>query len=96
MNNVRNNANPINTWFGGAVCVPIAFLTKCNTMIILVNEVIMMRIDGASDITVSTNKILIFPETSPFSLFQVTCSPFVLSVVASWACFCVLSSNCPT
>ena len=31
---VRNNASPISTWFGGAVCVPMAVLKKCSTMII--------------------------------------------------------------
>ena len=66
--NVKNNANPIKTWFGGAVCVPIAVLTKCKTIIILVYDVSIIKIDGAKVKIVSNNKIRIGADIVPSSL----------------------------
>ena len=68
MKNVRNSASPINTWFGGAVCVPIAVLIKWSTIMILVKDVSIIRIDGANVRIVSTKSILIGVETEPFLL----------------------------
>src|SRR3989339_2168663 len=50
---VRNNASEIITVLGGVCWIPIAVLKKESTTIILVNEVIIIRIEGASDRTVS-------------------------------------------
>ena len=48
---------PIITRLGGTVCVPSAALVKCNTITILENDVSIIRIEGASEITVSTRSI---------------------------------------
>ena len=68
INIVKNRAKPTITWFGGDVCVPIAVLIKCNTIIILVKEVNIIRIEGANESTVKTNSILIGVEIDPLSL----------------------------
>ena len=54
---VRKRASPTSTWLGGAVWVPIAERVKCSTIIILVKEVIIIRMEGASAITVNTKSI---------------------------------------
>ena len=67
MNNVKNNDKPTSTWLGGAVCVPSADLTKCNTINILVNEVIIITRIGATATSVSIMSILSVPERLPCS-----------------------------
>ena len=54
---VRKRASPTSTWLGGAVWVPIAERVKCSTIIILVKEVSIIRMEGASAITVNTKSI---------------------------------------
>src|SRR5579863_5985652 len=51
---VRNIASAIITEFGGAVAVPIAVRSSDSTTTIRVNDVIMIRIDGAIDSTVNS------------------------------------------
>lgn len=55
MKNVRNKANPINTWFGGICCVASDVRTNDKTIIILVKLVIKINIPGAMDKTVNSN-----------------------------------------
>ena len=50
-------------------------------MIIRVNEVIIIRIDGASDRIVNTRSILIGVETDQESLLYVIDNPLALSVL---------------
>jgi hypothetical protein len=54
--NVKNIANPSNTWFGGTPCVPIDVLTNERTIIILVKQVVNINTPGATDNTVNNNK----------------------------------------
>ena len=49
---VRNSASEITTELGGAVAVPSAVRSSDSTTTMRVNEVIMTKIDGASDSTV--------------------------------------------
>ena len=49
---MRNSASATITAFGGAVAVPSAVRKSDSTTTMRVNEVIMIRIDGASEITV--------------------------------------------
>src|SRR5258708_31294076 len=51
---VRNSASANITEFGGAVAVPNAVRSSDSTTTIRVNDVIMIRIDGAIDSTVSS------------------------------------------
>ena len=51
---VRNNASEMTTELGGAVAVPSAVRNSDSTTTIRVNEVIMTRMDGASDSTVNS------------------------------------------
>ena len=51
---VRNSASEITTEFGGAVAVPSAVRNSDSTTTIRVNDVIITRIDGASDSTVNS------------------------------------------
>ena len=51
---VRNSASEMTTELGGAVAVPSAVRNSDSTTTIRVNEVIMTRMDGASDSTVSS------------------------------------------
>jgi hypothetical protein len=51
---VRNKASEMTTEFGGAVAVPSAVRNSDKTTTIRVNDVIMMRMDGASDSTVKS------------------------------------------
>lgn len=44
----KNNESPIKTLLGGEPCVLIAVRTKCNTIMIRVNEVTITRIDGVT------------------------------------------------
>ena len=57
-----NNARPMSTWLGGSCWVPSAWRKSDITMTIRVKLVIMMRIAGASDRTVSRMTICIAPE----------------------------------
>ena len=54
MKKVRNSAMPVMTMFGGVLCVCIAVRRNPRTMTIRVKQVIMIRIDGASAISVSS------------------------------------------
>ena len=54
VNIVKNIASPTITWLGGMVWVPMACLTNPRTTSILVNEVVMRRIAGATARTVKT------------------------------------------
>ena len=65
MNIVRNSARPIRIWFDGISCVPSACLRKWKTMAIRVNEVIVTRIAGRNDISVSRRTICSGAETVP-------------------------------
>jgi hypothetical protein len=51
---VRNKASKMTTEFGGEVAVPSAARSSDSTTTMRVNEVIITRIDGASDSTVSS------------------------------------------
>ena len=51
---VRNRAKEMTTEFGGDVAVPSAVRNSDNTTTIRVNDVIITRIDGASDSTVNS------------------------------------------
>ena len=53
MNAVINNASEISTWLGGVCCNPNALRRNDSTMMIRINEVVITKIEGASDITVS-------------------------------------------
>ena len=57
MKSDKNRAMPINTWFGGVCCSPNAFFKNDRTIIILVKQVVIIRIDGASASTVSISII---------------------------------------
>ena len=50
---VRNSASATITALGGAVAVPSAVRSSDSTTTMRVNDVIMIRIDGASESTVS-------------------------------------------
>jgi len=56
---VKNIASPTTTWFGGIVVVPMAWRIKLRTIRILVNDVVINKIAGATDRTVSKMSILI-------------------------------------
>ena len=62
---VRNSASETITALGGAVAVPSAVRRSDSTTTMRVNEVIMTRIDGASDSTVSSAIIWITRSVSP-------------------------------
>lgn len=49
MNSDRNRASEIITLFGGVCCNPIAVRKNDNTTTIRMNDVVIIRIDGASD-----------------------------------------------
>ena len=51
---VRNSASDMTTELGGAVAVPSAVRSSDSTTTIRVNDVIITRIDGASDSTVNS------------------------------------------
>ncbi len=51
---VRNKASEITTELGGAVAVPSAVRSSDNTTTMRVKDVIMIRIDGASESTVNS------------------------------------------
>lgn len=70
MKNVKNNASPIKTWFGGIVFVASAVLVKDKTIMMRANDVIKIRILGASDNTVSKSNILTEVETLVGSLSE--------------------------
>ena len=55
MNIVRNSDSPVSTILGGVDCVCIAVLKKLKQIIILANDVIITRSDGASDSTVTSS-----------------------------------------
>lgn len=55
MKNVKNNAKPIITWFGGIVFVANAVRTNESTTTTRVKHVIKIKIEGAIDNTVSNN-----------------------------------------
>ena len=65
---VKNSAKPIKTWFGGAVCVPIAVLRKCNDTNTPVKDVSIIKIDGANDNIVNISNIRMDPDNVPSSL----------------------------
>ena len=101
--NVKNSASPTIIWFGGTVCVPIAALTKWSTIIILVKEVSIIRIDGANDITVSTRSIcktLAISLPSPVDIpILIRLFPEVLSVSAAitlYVSIVITAKNTPT
>src|ERR1700761_2920320 len=52
MNAVKNRASEISTWLGGVCCNPSALRRNDSTMMMRMNDVVMIRIDGASVITV--------------------------------------------
>ena len=52
MNSDRNKAMPMSTWFGGVCAVPSACRSNDRTIMMRVNEVIKIRIDGNSASTV--------------------------------------------
>lgn len=70
MKNVKNNANPIITWFGGDVLVANAVLVKDRTITIRAKDVINIRILGANDKTVKTKSNLTEVETFVGSLSE--------------------------
>jgi len=49
MKMVSRKARPVITWDGGTCWVPSAFLSKPSTTTILVNEVMRINTNGASD-----------------------------------------------
>ena len=53
MKNVRNNAMPTRTWLGGDCWVAMAWRRNPNTTMMRVKEVVMTRIAGASEMTVT-------------------------------------------
>src|SRR5260221_3146497 len=55
--NVRNSDRPVRTWLGGSSCVPRARRTNESTMTMRVKDVIMTRMAGARESTVSTSAI---------------------------------------
>ena len=57
-----NIASPTSTWLGGSCCVPIAWRSSDSTMMIRVKLVIISRIAGASESTVSRTTICIADE----------------------------------
>src|SRR5688500_6045956 len=60
--NVMNSESPIRIWLGGNCCVPSACRSRESTMMSRVKLVIMIRIAGASDRTVSRMMICIADE----------------------------------
>jgi hypothetical protein len=64
VNIVKKSERPRITWFGGSVAEPIACLKKLRTTRILVNEVIISRIAGATERTVKIDTILIAGTTA--------------------------------
>jgi len=73
--NVKKRDNPIITWFGGICWVPIEFLRKERTIIILVKEVIIIRIDGNSDNTVNIRSSFILALISSGSSVELIVMP---------------------
>jgi hypothetical protein len=63
MKNVKNNAKPTITWFGGICCVANAVRTKDKTITIRVKHVIKIKMLGANDKTVSNSINLTDAET---------------------------------
>jgi hypothetical protein len=57
MNIVRNNASPMRIWFDGISCVPSACRRKWNTMAMRVKQVIVTRMAGRNEISVSSRTI---------------------------------------
>ena len=64
-NAVRNSASDTMTVLGGAVAVPSAVRSGDSTTTMRVHDVIVTRIDGASDSTVSSTIIWITRSVSP-------------------------------
>ena len=62
---VRNSASETMTAFGGAVAVPSAVRNSDSTTTMRVNDVIITRIEGASDSTVSSAIIWMTRSVSP-------------------------------
>ena len=87
MKNVKKSAMPINTVLGGAVCVLSACLVKCRTMMILVNEVIMMIKVGAMAINVRITKIRSAPVTLPLPLPYVIVTVLAIFISARSSAF---------
>ena len=82
---VRNSASDTITALGGAVAVPSAVRNSDSTTTMRVNEVIMTRIDGASDSTVSSATIWITRSVRPApcpKLMLMSCAPAGLAVSA--------------
>ena len=68
MKKVRGSASEITTVLGGVCWIPIAVRKNESTITIRVNEVIIIRIDGASDKTVViASSCTIRPVNVPFS-----------------------------
>ena len=63
MKNVKNNAKPIITWFGGIWFVANAVRVNDNTMTIRANDVIKIKILGAIDSTVNNRSSFTDVET---------------------------------
>ena len=72
INSVRNNAMPISTVLGGFCDVPMAVRKKESEMMILVNEVIMISMDGNSAMTVVRKSISSVCTLSPFTLIRLS------------------------
>ena len=62
---VRNSDSEITTELGGAFCRPIAVRSSDSTTTIRTNDVVITRMDGASDSTVIAAIICTMPDVSP-------------------------------
>ena len=71
--NVKNNDSPIKSWLGGICCVPIAIRKKDSTTTIRVNDVIIIRIEGANERIVSRKIICSDTAASPPLADSSTC-----------------------
>src|SRR5579862_8397425 len=58
-NMLRNKESPASTWFGGTVCRPRALRVSERTTKILVKLVIISSSDGATEMTVSSSRMVI-------------------------------------
>ena len=65
MNMVRNSASPMRIWFDGISCVPSACRRKWKTMAMRVNDVIVTRIAGRNEISVSSRTICSGADSDP-------------------------------
>ena len=63
--------------------MPRACLKKWSTIMILVNDVSIIRIDGANEITVSTSNIFTVLEICPLSLLYIIENPLLISLLGS-------------